>query len=360
MKARRRFGAIATRLPGRGIAPLALTALPVIVGVLFLLYGSVSASFIAPRSLTISDNQASSTGVTYKFTLGTSTAASMGSIRLQLCDNDPFLDTPCNAPFGLDFSSATLTSQTGETGFSKSAASTSNEIILTRAPQMASPGVSTYTISNVKNPANTGSYFGRLQTYGSIDATGSSIDGGGIAWVIASGVGVATEVPPYLDFCAGVSIVGTDCATAQGDYLNLGELSASQPKYGQTQLMAATNAQSGYSVTLGGTTLTSGNNVISPMSGQTSLPGTNQFGINLRSNINPAVGEDPTATGIAVATSGYDVPNHFRFSIGDVIITSNDSDNYKKFTASYIVNIVRGQAPGVYVSTVSYICLANF
>jgi hypothetical protein len=113
-------------------------------------------------------------------------------------------------------------------------------------------------------------------------------------------------------------------------------------------------------VTLAGTTMTSGNDVIPAMSGGASQPGVSQFGLNGRLNTGPSVGADPDGPGVVIPKAPYNNPNQFRFVSGDIITSSNNPDDVRKITVSYIVNRDKNQAPGRYVATISYICLANF
>ena len=130
---------------------------------------------------------------------------------------------------------------------------------------------------------------------------------------------------------------------------------------GTTQFVTATNAQSGYSVYIQGNTLTSGNNVIpslvTPTASQT---GNAQFGINLRSNTNPSTGNDPTGPGNGSPVGNYNLVNRFTYNSGDTIASSSAADDFRLYTVSYIVNVDKTQPVGVYASTFTYICLANF
>jgi hypothetical protein len=218
-----------------------------------------------------------------------------------------------------------------------------------------------YEFSGIHNPADNGSYFVRIKTYASQDGTGSVIDFGGLAFSINSDVGVEATVPPYLLFCSGLAIPDLDCASASGDYINLGELSSTSPKVAQSQMLIATNADFGYSLSVNGTTMTSGTNVIPAISSpDVSRSGTSQFGINLVANNDQSIGEDPSGPGVGSPTANYAIPNRYVFQSGDTIATATDVEDYRRFTASYLVNISKNQAAGVYASTLTYVCLANF
>jgi len=117
----------------------------------------------------------------------------------------------------------------------------------------------------------------------------------------------------------------------------------------------------GYSLSINGTTMLSGTNVIPALvSNDVSRPGTSQFGVNLRNNSNPDTGLNPSGSGTASVAANYNVPDRFRFVTGEQIASSSTSDEYRKYTVSYLVNIAKNQAPGIYVSTITYLCTATF
>lgn len=313
------------------------------------------------RSDQISDSAASVTAThLFGFTM-TDTTQAVGSISFEFCSNTPIIGDVCTASAGLDVSAAVLTDQTGETGFSIHTDSTSSRIILTRTPANPTGVPSTYQFDDITNPSDPGSHYVRLQTYASTDATGVDLESGGVVYAILPGLSVSAEVPPYIRFCAGITIVGFDCATANTFFIDLGLLDNNNTSTGSSQFLVATNAASGYSVTLSGTTMVSGNNVIPGMAAPgSSAPGTSQFGINLRSNSNPSVGQNVVGAGTANPRPDYNAPNQFKFQQGDVLVGSPVPNDNRKFTVSYIVNISPNQQPGVYATTISYICLANF
>jgi hypothetical protein len=217
-----------------------------------------------------------------------------------------------------------------------------------------------YEFSGITNPDSIGSYYVHIATFASTDGSGPELDYGDVVFALNDTIDITAEVPPYLYFCVGLTITGYSCSTAEGNFINFGELSVSTPRFASSQMLAATNAPSGYSVTLAGTTMTSGNDVIPAMTGSPSQIGVSQFGLNARENSGPAVGSDPDGPGLVVPTAPYATPNQFRFVSGDIITTSANPDDYRTVTVSYIVNRGKTQAPGRYVATISYICLANF
>jgi len=336
-------------------------AVLLVAGLTLHLFSSTSyGAPLGPRSLELSKNTASDTS-DYDLTLTLSTADTLGSVLVQFCSNDPLPNTPCTAPGGFSDSAAVLSSQSGPGDFTISNASTANQLILTRTASVVPVEPLEFNFTGVINPSAPGSYYVRLITYASEDTSGPDTDYGGIAYLIMSSINITAEVPPYLIFCTGVTISGLNCNNALGDFIDLGELSSTSTRSGTSQLLVATNSASGYSVTAGGTTMTSGNNVIQALaSGDVSRPGAAQFGFNLTANSTPAVGAAPVGPGHGFAVPSYNQPNIFRFNNGDVILSQPAPDITRVYTASYLVNVPLTQAPGVYVTTLTYVCLANF
>lgn len=261
----------------------------------------------------------------------------------------------------MDVSQANLVDQTGPGGFSISNASTANVLVFTRSPAFTPVTNVSFHLDNIVNPSNAGSYFVRVLTYASNDGSGSASDYGGIAFAITNLIAVTAEVPPYLAFCTGITISGLNCANAAGDYIDFGELSPKKTSHGSSQMLVATNAEQGYSITAGGTTLTSGNNTIPPLfTGDISRPGVGQFGFNLTANTTPAVGSNPIGPGVSFPKPEYNQQNVFRFVNGETIVSNTVPEDVRQYTSSYIVNVPVNQAAGVYVTTVTYVCLANF
>jgi hypothetical protein len=318
-----------------------------------------SADTLQLRSLMVQNpTSGATTAHTFQFTY--QTAATIGSVVFEYCDS-PLPELPCNAPVGLDASGAVLQSQSGATGFTVVSATT-NQITIGRVPaSIAGHFAASYGFSGVTNPTGPPqAFYVRIRTYTSSDASNPQVDNGSVVNSTAQSVQVSTEVPPILSFCVGQSIP-TDCSSASGDVVDLGVLRSTSVATGTSQLQAATNADFGLTITTNGTTMTSGNNVVTPLDTPTaSATGKAQFGMNLRANTAPPIGQNPNGPGIANPTGQYNIVNRFVFHPGDVIATSPDTTDVRKFTVSYITNVPPGQAPGVYTATLTYICAASF
>lgn len=338
---------------------LLLLVAAVLIPVSILFPGQAHAAQLTQRSLTLgSVTPGATTTNDFRFAY-TSTGTSVGSLMFEYCDS-PLLSVTCNAPPGMNASGATLTQQIGETGYFLLTAQT-NRIILTRAPA-SFPRInpSEYIFSGVVNPNDEETFYVRITTYVSTDGSGAYTDFGAVAQATSNGQQINAQVPPYLKFCVGLT-VSTDCSTAEGYLIDLGTLSSAKVSTGASQMVAATNGESGLIIDAYGTTMTSGNNIITALSRPTpSAPGNAQFGINLRANSNPNMGQDPAGAGIATPTANYNIPNKYMFNSGDTIASSPAGTDTKELTATYIVNVPPGQAPGVYTATLTYICTASF
>lgn len=321
----------------------------------------VQALELQNRSVQLSDYEPSAVS-NYSFQFFVPTINTIGSIVFQYCTNSALLDDVCNAPPGIDVTPAAITSQSGNTGFSVNGAdSSSNRLVITRAPLAGSIIATTFAFSGITNPSvGATTIFVRISTHASTNGSGAVVDSGGVAYVTASPLNVAAYVPPYLKFCVGLS-VATDCSSMSGDSIELGILSANQAGVGQSQFSTGTNDPSGYVIFALGTTMTSGNNIIPALASPTpSFPGNSQFGINLRANSNPASGQDPVGVGTGAPTANYGIQNQFEFNPGDVIAISSLPTDYNRMTVSYLVNIGHAQPLGVYSTTITYVATVQF
>jgi len=322
--------------------------------------GQTNGAILGQRSITVGTPIAGSvTSHTFKFDI--TTAGNLGSIQFQYCDNDPFIGTPCTAPPGLVANTSTLGTQTGEIGFSIDPSSSANNIILTRVLTPALAGPVQYVLTGVTNPTTpNNSTYVRISTYASTDATGSVIDQGGVVFSTAGRFGTTVYIPPILYFCVGIT-VGSNCTSTTGDSINFGTLKPTQAVFSTSQSSAATNDPTGYVIYSLGTTMTSGNNVIpASITPNPSIAGISQFGINLRANSNPSVGQNISGLGSGSVMPNYSTSNLFMFDSGAAVAEATQATDFNVYTTTYVVNVALGQAPGIYVTTISYMAVAQF
>lgn len=321
----------------------------------------VSATRLQQRGLFMRSNEP---GVTTDYTVSFRyiTPAAVSSVDLLFCDN-PIPYEPCVTPVGLNAANATLSSQSGETGFSIYSRST-NHIILTRPASMITSGdMSSYTFSNIVNPTPKNHAFSiRLRTHTTPDASGTQIDFGSVRGQVATAITLETQVPPMLIFCLAQTVEESCTDTNDVYYSDMGDLNANSTLIAQSQMAVGTNASGGFAITAYGTPPSAGTSVIpSTTTPSESRPGTNQFGINLVANNAPQVGNDPEGTWLnAVAAPGYEQPNRYKYKSGDVVAYSPNVSLMKKFTVSYILNSSSDLRAGVYTTTITYIASGRF
>jgi hypothetical protein len=351
-----------------------------------LLSTNASAAQITVRSLTLqagATDGGSKPGGTVKhlftFTLPAVGNPNVGSIQFVYCTT---ASGSCATPTGLDTTSATLSNQTGATSFTI-VNTTNGSPYITRSAASISAGTTvSYQFSSVVNPSTTNqTFYVRLSTFASTDTTGSAIDTGTVAASTATQITLTGTMPESLIFCTGGAITLTsgipDCSTATSGSISFNQLfSPADTATARNQMAASTNADSGYSITYAGPTLTSGSNTITAMTAATTgVRGTRQFGLNLVANTtttsNPAIGSNLTPASNASnfkgkVTTGYDTPDTFKFTTsGDTVAQSNDGGtlgptDVQLYTVAYMANVSGGQPIGTYQTTLTYVCTATF
>lgn len=327
------------------------------------LYSSSNASGSPVQSFPVQISQVPSK---YSISFAFPGTASVGSIRMEFCD-DPVPYLPCNPVPGLDVVSAVLTSQTGETGFGINY-QTNNDIMLSRAPSNTGTQLNTYVLDNVQNPTQAGTFYIRLTSYASSNPDPeldreNYIDYGGVVSSTTNNIGLYSQVAPELIFCISLSIPQYNCSNTEGgNFVDLGELDPSQTYATQMQLVARTNLQDGYSISVHGAGVTSGNKNIPSLSVPTlSAAGNSQFGLNLVANNSPSIGNNQDGPGPnASINPDYEITDHFVFRSGDTILSTNNVGDYKRYTVSYMLNRSQNQLPGIYATTLTYVCSGNF
>lgn len=312
------------------------------------------------KTLVVGTSEPSSV-TTHNFSYNAPSSASIGSVEYEYCTNSPFPGTACTVPAGIDVTSAVIASQSGITGFSVHGNTTNNRLVITRPASVVGPAFVQHNFSNITNPSDTEtSVYVRISTFATTDGTGARTDEGGLVFSTSGGFAAVGFVPPYMTFCVGIS-VALNCSSATGFFIDIGQLSTSQTRTANTQFAVATNDPEGYNIFTLGTTMTSGTNIITPMaSAQTSSPGASQFGINLRDNSAPDIGQDIAGGGSGGPAVGYGSPDLFRFVSGGLIASTIDSTDFNRYTVSYVVNINDAQPSGRYSTTITYLALASF
>ena len=222
-------------------------------------------------------------------------------------------------------------------------------------------------------------FFVRISTYASEDATGTAIDTGTVAASTNTDIVLSGAMPESLVFCTGAQIgltVGVpDCNKATSGAIEFNQLfSPTDTATATSQMSASTNAGSGYTITVNGTTLMSGTNSVSPMALMTTgAHGVSQFGMNLKLNT-IVTSTVPVGLEVAVPSNGtnyraqslpgYDTVDNFKYVSNDPVANSGNAtlggSDAQIMTVSYIVNVPGSQPAGTYTTTLTYICTPTF
>lgn len=321
-----------------------------------------TSAYLERRSVAVGSSLPS-TVTSHVFTFDLLGSPTLGSIAFEYCSNSPIVELACTPPSGLDSSSASLTAQSGVIGFTvhPNTALSTNRIVLSRTPSVVSAGTLRYAFNGITNPdGSSPTVYVRMTTYSSTDGTGLFDDSGAVSFSIQNPLTVTVYVPPYLAMCSGVT-VAVDCSATNGSTVDLGELSKTNPTTGTTQFAVATNSINGYVASIQGSTMTAGNRVIAALPAPTtSQVGVSQFGINLRANSSPSVGQNVTGAGTGVVATSYNTPNLFGFNDGDTLATSSLPTDWNRYTISYMVNIGSSQQAGRYATTMTVIATTTF
>lgn len=361
----------------RGRKLLVVVTAALLVGQFFA--PGAEAAQITPRTLTLSSSSAASsnatTTYTFNFTVPT-TGTAIKSLAVDICTT---ASGTCTTPTGFSNSSSTLSSQPinlgAASGWTVNTATSGSLRIVDAANATNPSGAQTVVFGNVQNPTTANqSFYGRITTY-SDSAWATPVDTGVTAASTATQIVLTGTMPESLVFCVGGTVTGTDCSTATSGAVTFSPslFSSTGTSSATSQMVASTNAGSGYSITVNGNTLQSGANSITAMGASTtSVVGTKQFGLNLVANTTPSVGAAvnpaPNGTnlkGQANSTTGYGTANNFKFVTGDSVAksdnggTANPTDA-QNFTVSYIANVSGSQPAGTYTTTLTYICTATF
>ncbi len=326
----------------------------------FIVAPASAAMRLQERSLYMNTTEAAATTF-YRISFRYMSPDPVGSVEMLFCQ-DPIPYHPCDVPTGLDVSNAQLSQQAGEVGFSISNRS-ENRIVISRTATAPSDPKSAYTFDNIVNPVDPQQAFAiRLKTHSSTDASGPQVDFGSVRGQITEAIEIATQVPPMLIFCLAEQVSYNCTDTNEVHYSDMGQLDPGSTLTAQSQMAVGTNASSGFVIIANGAPLSAGTNVIeSPDLPSPSLPGQNQFGINLVENTQPAIGANPEGEWAnAVVEADYASPDFYKFQDGDVVASSPNVSLMKKFTVSYVLNSSPSLRAGVYTTTVNFIASGRF
>ena len=318
---------------------------------------------ITGRKVTLSTSAISVTAShKFDFTVPNAGGGNIGSIKFLYCTTASGTCTP--AP-GLTTTSATLTAQSGISGFTINNGTAGAPFVTKAAPTAITAATAiSVTLGVITNPSTVNStFYIRMTTY-SDNAITTPVDTGVVAASTAAQIVVTAQVDEILIFCV---YTGANCAAA-GSSVSLGNLNTTTTGVGASFMDVGTNAGSGFVVQYNAPTLTSGANTITPIgtTSAASAVGSAQFGINATGpNISPAVigSQLPSGTApIGSASTNYNTVDQYAFvaSTPTTIANSAGPANVTKYSVSYLANVNASQSAGAYTSTFTYICTATF
>lgn len=145
---------------------------------------------------------------------------------------------------------------------------------------------------------------------------------------------------------------------------NFGSFSTANPTTTTTSFSVINYTSWGYVVQIIGTPPKYGSHTISPMAEtESSIAGTEQFGINLVANDTPSsFGANPNNGnfGFGAAATNYNTANKFRYVSGETIAMAPKSSGKTDYTISYLVNVNSLTPGGQYTSDQTIIVTGTY
>lgn len=152
--------------------------------------------------------------------------------------------------------------------------------------------------------------------------------------------------------------------------IDMGVLNISGTAAASTSFTVASYLSEGYVVRVLGTSPTNvsgaGTHSLTALNAPNeSVPGTEQFGINLVANSNPGIGVNPiqqpdSSFSYGMPEIGYDQPDYFKYVDGDVVAKSEQASGQTDYTMSIIANIATSTPGGRYRTTLVIQAIATF
>lgn len=94
-----------------------------------------------------------------------------------------------------------------------------------------------------------------------------------------------------------------------------------------------------------------------------SVPGTEQYGINLVANTSPvSFGENPDngQFGFGSITSNYSTANQFYYEDGDIIARADQDSGLTNYTISFLVNVASLTPGGIYAADQTLVVVGTY
>lgn len=255
----------------------------------------LEAASLSSGSVTLSDSRINATTVTYTITFSNVTTTATRCIRAQFSD----ATTAGSKPAGMNIASVALGGSSSYIPTPASWTTTPNDttgvVDITFATGETPAGASNRTVilTGITNASTAGTaYYLQFSTYSNVNCSTGPIDNGTIAFIYTSGQTVSASIDPTLTFSvAGVASAqsvntATTNVTTTSTTIPFGTITTSSNRIAAQDLSVATNASSGYTVTIrytGTFTNGAGGNILDHTGTNAtptpfSSPGTSSFG----------------------------------------------------------------------------------
>lgn len=213
-----------------------------------------------------------------------------------------------------------------------------------------------YSISDVQIGGNGSALKDCSTSYCAQEALGDTVDGHASSSNYSAQFGSDVSDIPLLE------------ETVTGGTQNLGTLEPGTTATATFSIKIRSYLSSGYTLYMNGAPPSQGQHTLKTMSTScpcTSQPGTEQFGINLAANTDPAVGASPVEVPTSQYSFGspepnYDQSNLFMYNNGDAIAESPSSTGETDYTLYMIANISDATPGGQYTQQFSAIVVPQY
>lgn len=296
-----------------------------------------SAAEVTARSITLSSASKGAEDVSYKVQF--TPAANAGAVLIDFCDG-PSIGATCNAPVGLDVTSAEIASGFTIVAGAEDDATDANTLVASGTLTAGTPV--TITIDDIDNPDAEGTIYARIVTYDtSVNALGyvstesnatdtNRVDTGSVAIAIHDTIAVSGAVNESLTFCVSSKDIDVNCTLDEDSAptLELGAgsgatkaLSSGELSTGDLYAQISTNAVSGAIVNLKSSALDCGGLInssnidecfITPSPLVDGLAaGKAMFGVIVNASTDPNNGEDSDGAFQVATGASYNDTNYF-------------------------------------------------
>lgn len=348
-------------------------------------------ALISSRYIRMSSSEISATNTIYSVSFNVATTATVGSMVVRFCGNNPIIGDSCTAPtgFNTNFASLSINSQAGVTNWvlqTGASTSTANALLFTRATPASVTASTTisYDLGNgstngITNPSTTNqTFFARIMLFSSNTASmpapanddddpgsGGSSNAGGVALSTANVLNVTAKVQEALTFCV---YTGANCA-AGGTAVNLGDsngvLAAMNTVYtdASPKLDLSSNALAGVIIRLKGDTLTSGSFTITPNGDSCTADSTStsveQFGVRV---VTYGTGQSAPAAGRYDCLAGNHMfsPTVTNTTYGDPFIRTTGATDISSSNFELAAKAANTTEAGVYTTKLQLIATATY